>query len=138
MEGVFGVSSVRPEYNLLNDLYRGLLSRIPDDGGYVSWLGQMQTAQCSGETAVRDLTSQIGLNFITSQEYLDKGRSNSEFLEDQYDAILKRAPDLPGHISWLGLLDSGTLTREALLQEFVNSAEFQGRVQEVIDAGCVS
>ena len=39
---------------------------------------------------------------------------------------------------WLGLLDAGTLTREQVLQEFVNSPEFQGRVQEVVDAGCVT
>jgi PKD repeat protein len=137
MVGIFGDCGVRPEYNLLNDQYRGLLSRLPEDEGYIFWLGHMQTAQCTGEAAVRDLTSQIGLLFINSQEYIDKGRSNSEFLEDLYDAIQKRAPDLSGHLFWLGLLNSGALSREEVLQEFVNSLEFQGRVLEVIVAGCI-
>jgi hypothetical protein len=136
MIGIFGDSGVRPEYSLLNDLYRGILSRLPDDGGYIFWLAQMQAAQCAGEAAVRDLTSQIALIFITSTEYRDKGRSNSEFLEDLYDAILRRAPDLGGHLFWLGQLNSGALSREEVLQEFVKSDEFQDRVQEVIDAGC--
>jgi hypothetical protein len=113
------------------------LSRLPENEGYVFWLGHIQTAQCIGEVAVRDLTRDIALLFITSQEYIDKGRSNGEFLEDLYDAILRRAPDLSGHLFWLGQLNSGTLNREEVLQEFVNSEEFQGRVQEVIDAGCI-
>jgi hypothetical protein len=137
MIGIFGDSSVRPEYTLVNDQYRGILSRLPEDGGYLFWLGHMQTAQCTGEAAVSDLTNEIGLLFITSPEYVDKGRSNGEFLEDMYDAIQRRAPDLGGHLFWLGLLDSGALSREEVLQEFVNSVEFQGRVQEVIDAGCI-
>jgi hypothetical protein len=137
MIGKFGDSGVRPEYNLVNDQYRGILSRLPEDGGYIFWLGHMQTAQCTGDAAVRDLTNEIGLLFITSPEYMDKGRSNGEFLEDMYDAILRRAPDLSGHLFWLGLLNSGALSREEVLQEFVNSVEFQVRVQEVIDAGCI-
>jgi hypothetical protein len=137
MVEIFGDSGVRPEYNLVNDQYRGILSTLPDDGGYIFWLANMQEAQCTGEAAVRDLTSQIALLFITSPGYTAKGRSNSEFLEDIYDAIQKRAPDLSGHLFWLGLLNSGALSREEVLQEFVNSVEFQGRVQEVIDAGCI-
>ncbi|MBI5675485.1 MAG: DUF4214 domain-containing protein [Nitrospirae bacterium] len=136
MTGIFGDTTVRPEYNLVNDLYRGFLSRLPDNGGFNSWLGEMQTAQCGGDPqAIRDLTSQIALNFLQSQEYANRNTSNSEYIEDLYNGILRRGADLAGYLYWLGALNGGT-TRPAMLQLFVDSTEFQARVQQVIDAGC--
>jgi len=137
MDGIFGDTTVRPEYNLVNDLYRGFLSRLPDDAGFNSWLAQMQTAQCNGNAqAIRDLTSQIALNFLQSQEYADRNTSNSIYIEDLYNGILRRGAELAGYQSWLALLNNGTYTRQTLLAEFVNSPEFQTRVTEVINAGC--
>jgi len=137
MDGIFGNTAVRPEYNLVNDLYRGFLSRLPDNGGFNYWLAQMQTAQCGGDPqAIRDLTSQIALNFLNSQEYANRNTSNSECIEDYYNGILRRGAELAGYLSWLGELDGGTYTRAEMLQLFVDSAEFQARVQQVIDAGC--
>jgi len=137
MNDYFGDTSVRPEYNLVNDLYRGFLSRLPDDGGFNSWLGEMQTAQCNGNAqAIRDLTSQMTLLFLNSQEYSNRNTSNSECIEDYYNGILRRGAELAGYQAWLALLNNGTYTRQTLLTEFVNSAEFQARVQQVINAGC--
>ncbi|MBI5675180.1 MAG: DUF4214 domain-containing protein [Nitrospirae bacterium] len=137
MDGIFGDTTVRPEYNLVNDLYRGFLSRLPDNGGFNYWLGEMQTAQCNGNAqAIRDLTSQIALNFLQSQEYADRNTSNSECIEDYYNGILRRGADLAGYLYWLGELDGGAYTRAEMLQLYVDSAEFQGRVTEVINAGC--
>ncbi|MBI5676698.1 MAG: DUF4214 domain-containing protein [Nitrospirae bacterium] len=137
MDGLFGDTTVRPEYNLVNDLYRGFLSRLPDNGGFNYWLGEMQTAQCNGNAqAIRDLTSQIALNFLQSQEYADRNTSNSECIEDYYNGILRRGADLAGYLYWLGELDGGVYTRAEMLQLYVDSAEFQGRVTEVINAGC--
>ncbi|MBI5676014.1 MAG: DUF4214 domain-containing protein [Nitrospirae bacterium] len=137
MGGIFGDTTVRPEYNLVNDLYRSLLSRLPDDGGFNYWLGQMQTAQCNGDPqAIRDLTLQIALLFLNSQEYADRNTSNSEYIEDLYNGILRRGAELSGYLYWLGELNGGTYTRAEMMQLFVDSAEFQARVQQVIDAGC--
>ncbi|MBI5675717.1 MAG: SBBP repeat-containing protein [Nitrospirae bacterium] len=137
MDGIFGDTSVRPEYNLVNDLYRGFLSRLPDDVGFNSWLVQMQDAQCNGNAqAIRDLTSQTALGFLNSQEYADRNTSNSEYMEDLYNGIMRRGADLAGYLYWLGELNGGVYTRPTLLTEFVNSLEFQARVTEVINAGC--
>jgi hypothetical protein len=38
---------------------------------------------------------------------------------------------------WIGQLDSGAQTREQVRQQFVQSPEFNNRVANVIDAGCV-
>jgi len=136
MDGIFGDTSVRPEYNLVNDLYRGMLSRLPDDGGFNYWLAQMQDAQCSGNAqAIRDYTLQLALLFLNSQEYANRNTSNSEYIEDLYNGILRRGAELAGYQYWLGVLNGG-MTRPAMLQLFVDSAEFQARVTDVINAGC--
>lgn len=135
MEGIFGDTTVWPEYSLVNDLYRGFLSRLPDDDGFNAWLALMQEAQCTGEQAIRDLTNDIGLFFLQSDEYAARGTDNSEYIEDLYNGILRRGAELDGYLAWLDYLNSGA-SREEVLQLFVDSAEFQGRVHEVIDAGC--
>ncbi|MBI5674697.1 MAG: DUF4214 domain-containing protein, partial [Nitrospirae bacterium] len=137
MTDYFGDTSVRPEYNLVNDLFRGFLSRLPDDGGFNYWLAQMQTAQCNGNAQeIRDLILQMALLFLNSQEYANRNTSNSEYIEDLYNGILRRGAELSGYLFWLEQLNNGTYTRETLLTAFVNSTEFQTRVQQVIDAGC--
>jgi hypothetical protein len=135
MEGVLGPSSARPENNLVNDFYRGLLNRLPDTGAYNSYLSMMRTAQCTGSQQVRDLSAQIALGFAQSAEYTLRNRSNGQFVGDLYNAILRRGA-LPSEVnSWVALLNGGA-SRTAVLQSFTGSPEFQLRVTEVINAGC--
>ncbi len=60
------------------------------------------------------------------------------YVEDLYNAILRRGADAGGFLYWVNLLNSGTYTREQMLPLFTNSAEFQLRVNDVINAGCMS
>jgi hypothetical protein len=140
LHGRVGTMSTRPENNLLNDLYRGFLGRLQDSAGFNHWLGQMQAAQCSGATAVRNLTYQIAQAFVRSTEYTNRKRNNSQYVEDLYNGILKRGADPAGYRYWTTRL--GTLTsvpqRLLVLTEFTKSTEFQTRVQEIISAGCVA
>jgi hypothetical protein len=137
LEAKLGDVTARPENNLVNDFYRGLLARFPDGGGHVFWLGQMRNAQCKGAQQVKDVSHQIALLFIESQEYANRNRSNSQYVEDLYDAVMRRGPDSLGFAFWEDQLVSGSMTRQALMDIFVNSGEFQLRVQNVIDAGCM-
>lgn len=136
MEGIFGVGTTDPENNLVNDFYRGILSRLPDTAGYNSWLVQMRAAQCSGSAQqVRDLSYQIASLFVSSPEYTARARTDRGYVEDLYDAILRRGA-APWELDyWLNYLT--TSTRDQALQGFTNSTEFQTRVQAVIDAGCL-
>jgi hypothetical protein len=95
----------------------------------------MQNAQCVGAQTVRDISNQITSLFATGTEYAQRSRNNSQYLEDLYDAILRRGPDASGFTFWLTQLNS--VTRESVRIAFVNSSEFQGRVQAVINQGCV-
>jgi hypothetical protein len=96
----------------------------------------MRAAQCAGSAQqIRDLSHQIALGFIQSTEYIGMGRTNGQYVEDLYDAVLRRAA-APSEVNyWLNYL--GTATREQALQGFTDSNEFQTRVQAVIDAGCL-
>jgi hypothetical protein len=135
MQNLFGTDTTRPENNLLNDLYRGFLNRFPDIAGYNYWLQQMRIAQCQGPQAVRDLCYQISLAFIQSSEYAARNRNDGEYIEDLYNAILRRGADVTGYLGWVSSL--GTMTRQQVLQAFTNSTEFQTRVDAVISAGCL-
>jgi hypothetical protein len=138
MDGIFGAGTKRPEPNLVNDFYRGFLNRLPDTVGFNSYLALMRTAQCSGAQQVRDLSSQIALGFLRSPEYKLRNRTNTQFVEDLYTGILRRGA-VPEEINyWVNILNSGTYNREQELVLFTSSDEFQLKVQEVIEAGCLS
>jgi hypothetical protein len=137
MEGVFGPDTSRPENTLINDLYRGILGRLPDSAGFVNWLSRLRSAQCAGPQRVIDIAAQMALEFIRSAEYSLRNRDNRGFVEDLYDAILRRGatPSEVGH--WATYLDSGQYSREQILQQFVASPEFRTIIDNVIRAGCL-
>ena len=134
MTSVLGTSVTRPENNLVNDLYRGFLNRLPDTVGFNAQLAVMRAAQASDVAAVRSTTLAIALNFLNSQEYINRARTNTQFIEDCYNGILRRGA-LPAEIQgWMNLLTGGA-SRTQILTGFVNSREFQLRVDQVIAAG---
>jgi hypothetical protein len=136
MTDTFGPDTTRPENSLVNDLYRGFLSRFPDTAGFNSYLAQMRTAQCTGADAVKNLSYQIALSFVQSAEYAARNRDNTGYVEDLYNGILRRGADCAGFTAWVNSLNSGT-SRASVLKSFTDSTEFQTRVSVVIAAGCL-
>jgi hypothetical protein len=136
MTNLFGPDTTRPENNLVNDFFRGLLNRFPDNGGFNYWRQQMRVAQCTGAAAVQQLSYTIALDFMQSPEYAARNRNNTQYVEDLYNGILRRAGDCDGFTFWINELNSGA-SRAAALESFTESPEFQTRVQAVIDAGCL-
>jgi hypothetical protein len=137
MIGVFGPSLSRPEYGLVNDFYRGLLTRLPDDSGFSYWLDQIQSVQCGGDAqAIQELAFQIASLFVSLSEYTSKNRDSAGYVEDLYDAVMRRDGDPSGIAYWVNTLETGEMTREEVMRYFTESEEFQGRVDNVIAAGC--
>jgi hypothetical protein len=133
---MFGADTTRPENNLINDFYRGFLNRFPDNAGFNSYLTQMRAAQCTGATAVKNLSYQIALSFVQSAEYAARNRNNTQYVEDLYNGILRRGADCAGFLAWVNSLNGGT-SRASVLKSFTDSTEFQTRVNAVIAAGCM-
>ena len=71
----------------------------------------------------------------TKAAYPD-GTSNNVFAETVYDNVLGRVPDLAGFNFWVGLLDDGTVQRDAFILEVLRGAKAAppaGATQEFID-----
>jgi hypothetical protein len=134
---IFGNTAVRRELDAVMDFYRGLLARLPDGGGFDFWVQRFRTAQCSGSAAVTAEAEAISGEFARGAEYAGRNRSNSEYVGDLYNAILRRGGDGPGVQFWINLIASGAQTREEVRQQFVQSPEFQGRVLQIIAEGCL-
>lgn len=135
-QAIFGVSQMRPEVNTVMDFYRGLLSRMPDSGGYNFWLEQFRAAQCQGGEAVYAKVEWISSSFLSSAEYAARNRTHTEYVSDLYNAFMRRGADLPGLQYWVNEINTGRRTRESVRREFMASPEFNARVRAIITAGC--
>jgi alpha-tubulin suppressor-like RCC1 family protein/predicted thioesterase len=134
---IFGATAVRKELDAVMDFYRGLLLRLPDGGGFNYWVARFRAAQCAGAAAVTAEAEAISGEFARGAEYANRNRTDSEYVGDLYNAILRRGGDGPGVQYWIGSIACGALTREQVRQQFVQSPEFQARVQQIIAAGCL-
>jgi hypothetical protein len=137
LDGIFGMTRTRSENNLVNDFYRGFLGRLPEAEGFNTWLEFMRNAQCLGIGQVWDASYQMAFDFVHSAEYALENNDDRRFVEDLYDGILRRGPDIEGLNFWVTSLVGETFTRDQVLNFFVDSPEFHQRVQELMDTGCL-
>jgi hypothetical protein len=136
-QAIFGTQAVRAEMDVVMDFYRGLLSRLPDDGGFNYWVGRFRAAQCLGAGAVYAEVEAISSGFADSPEYAARNRSNGQFVGDLYNSFLRRGGDLDGVNYWVGQLAAGARTRGNERQAFITTPEFSARVQAIINQGCL-
>ena len=136
-QAIFGSSAVRAEIDTVVDFYRGLLGRLPDDGGFAYWVQQFRAAQCLGGAAVNAQAEAISSLYAQSAEYGARGRTHAQYVGDLYNGFLRRGGDLAGVQFWIGQVASGAQTREQVRRQFVASPEFQGRVAAIIAQGCL-
>ena len=66
-----------------------------------------------------------------------KGRTNAQYVGDLYNAFLRRGGDLGGVQFWINEIATSARTRENVRQQFLASAEFQARVTNVVNQGCL-
>lgn len=142
MSSLVGTPSVRAEVDMTMDFFRGILGRLPDNGGFNFWLAQLRTAQCQGASQVTAKAAELAQTFLDSGEYAarDTARApadrNRMFVGDLYNAFLRRGAEPTGYNFWVNQLNIGASTRAAVRNAFVASGEFQARVTAVIAAGC--
>ena len=135
--GIFGSVSARPEVNMVMDLFRGILNRLPDSAAYTYWVGQLKTAQCTSGGAVYTAVDNMSYTFIFGAEYTNRARNNMQYVTDEYNAFLRRGGDITGVNFWINQLNTSALDRNGERGSFINSPEFGARVTAVINAGCV-
>lgn len=103
-------------------LYVAVLRRDPDFDGWDYWSNALR----SGVAPVTMLNT-----FLTSEEFQSTYGSlgNADFVTLVYRNVLGRDPDAGGMSYWLGLLNSGAVTRAAMMHGFVVSAEFDAGIR---------
>ena len=140
-QAIFGNTAARAEVDTVLDFYRGLLARLPDQGGYDFWVQQFRTAQCTGgggaAGAVYTQVESISSQFANGAEYTGKNRTNAQYVGDLYNSFLRRGGDLAGVQFWITQINNAALTRNQVRQQFIASGEFNGRVTNIINQGCL-
>jgi hypothetical protein len=108
---------------LVTHYYLNILGRAPDSGGLDYWTGQIMSINSSGGDIKEGFIS-VAQTFFNSQEYLDRNRNDEEYITDLYNTFFDRGPDSGGLNYWTaGQLSQG-VDRNAVLDSFVYSAEF--------------
>ncbi len=100
--------------------YTEVLDRKYDESGLQNWTNHLT----NNTKTVKDIT----MGFFKSEEFLNKNVSNSEFVTIAYNTLLGREPESQGYNSWINNLNNG-LSRDNLLDGFINSAEFSNIAQ---------
>jgi uncharacterized protein YkwD len=97
-------------------LYKNVLGRDPDPGGYAYWTGQLSGGASRGE---------VLLGFSESQEHKTLS-SDKVYVTMIYVGMLRKSPDQPGYEVWLRNLSSGQ-SRLTIIQNFLDSTEYRLR-----------
>ena len=132
----FGAAPNRPEIDIVFDMYRGLLGRLPDEGGLRYWVGRLQGAQCVSATRVHAEVEGISSQFANGPEYAARTRATRDYVVDLYNAFMRRGADLQGLDFWVQQINSGAVSREDARRSFAASPEFSARVQAIVSTPC--
>ncbi|MGH9941778.1 MAG: DUF4214 domain-containing protein [Pyrinomonadaceae bacterium] len=111
----------------VSQLYTFVLNRAADSGGLSAWDGVLRTGYAQGQSAFLQAAKDTAAGFFDSQEYLNRNRSNRDYVYDLYRAYLNREPDAGGWDAWTAALDAGT-SRAAVRAGFADGIEFSNRV----------
>ena len=95
--------------------YEQCLGRVADAGGISFWREKLKAQEYTG--------AMVAEFFVKSEELANKGLSNEEYIKVMYQSFFNRDADQGGLSFWMDKLSKG-ITRNYILSEFVNSAEF--------------
>ena len=103
--------------------YFGAMGRLPDEGGYNWWLGEIE--------AGRHTLQSMAAGFVDSSEFKSLADtdnsgviSNEEFILHMYNGVFGRAPDTGGLAWWVGQLDTETKTQPDAFISMTQSNEY--------------
>lgn len=116
----------------VRDFYQGALARQPYADEFAYWTGALSQAQAQGGSQLLAQAQNLGRTLFQSQEYVNRYRSDSEYVYDLYKAFLQREPDQGGWDFWTGGV--GRDGRAAVLQAFVVCQEFYDDVTALCPA----
>jgi len=112
----------------VNTLYEQALGREPDAAGYAGWVSALEPVR----TYHLSSAQYVAESFF-STEYAARNRTNTQYVDDLYNAILQRTPDAAGEAGWIASLDNGG-SRDSVFYGFIYSPEFANDVNGLVKA----
>ena len=110
--------------------YRLILGREPDETGFAHWTEGIINGRFAGTDILK--------GFIYSQEYVNGGHSDSDYVTMLYNTVLDRSPDQTGFADWTLKLKQN-FTRKYVLRGFAGSKEFKALCESYgMQAGSVA
>jgi RHS repeat-associated protein len=110
----------------IRNFYQSALARQPNSSELQSWLSTLQSAYTQGSSQFWSAMQSLGGSIFTSQEYINRNRSDHDYVYDLYRAYLLRDPDPGGWAFWeAGCAQNG---RNAVRAGFDWSLEFNLKV----------
>ncbi|HKR12576.1 MAG TPA: RHS repeat-associated core domain-containing protein [Pyrinomonadaceae bacterium] len=110
----------------IRNYYQNGLNRQPNATELSTWLSTLQTAYTQGQTQFLTAMQNLGNAIFSSQEYINRNRTNSEYVYDLYKTYLVREPDTDGWAFWTAIV--ATDGRNQVRNGFAWSAEFNQKV----------
>lgn len=110
------------DYHLVLDrefvsrLYLTALERTVDPTGLQNWSNELYSGKLTG--------AQVVAYIFESKEFVDKNKTDEEYVDLLYRAIFDRKPDAAGKQHWLDFLNTG-FSRRKVLKGFTDSQEFE-------------
>ena len=88
----------------IRNFYQSALNRQPDTTEINYWLSTLRSSYSQGQSQFLAGMQNLGTTLFTSQEYIGRGRTDSEFVYDLYKAFLYREPDPDGYAYWVSMV----------------------------------
>lgn len=111
----------------VRNFFQVAYNRQPNWNELQQWLGGAQAAYAQGRDAFRNAMIDLGNHIFTSQEYANRGRTDSQYVYDLYKAYLYREPDQGGWDFWTSMVPPNG--RTAVRNGFAGSQEFALKVE---------
>ncbi len=113
-----------PQLEGFIELYIAYFNRAPDAIGLNFW----GTAFANGTTL--EQMASLFVDQDETRETYPTGTSNSEFATSVYNNVLGRTPDQSGINFWVGVLDSGGVSRDQFILEVLRGAKSELKPEE--------
>ncbi len=103
-------------------LYTLCLNREPDEKGLDDWCNLLLEGTYTG--------TQVAHGFVFSNEFINAGYADDEYVKQLYRVFLSREYDAEGLATWLGMMHDKGYGREAIFNGFSQSTEFKSLCEE--------
>ena len=98
-------------------LYTIALNRPSEPEGKAFWVNEIESGNRTGGACAHFF-------LIEAQEFLNRGLTDEDFVETLYQTFFDRASEPNGQEFWVGKLKSGAMTKENVINGFIDSTEW--------------